>query len=134
MDNFFGTWAATSVENDDAFFDIFDLKEEIRQYLRSSEMKNILQKDGDNAIISKMEVGGKGREVKITLGEEFEDTAPSGDPYKATVTWEDGKFMGKMKFPKQEVEALMERRIDGEVMIVTITANGKQMIQKFKRE
>ena len=30
----------------------------------------------------KMEMGGKGRDVKLKLGEEFEDIGPSGDAFK----------------------------------------------------
>ena len=53
----------------------------MREHMKNSPVYHHLRQEGDFWFI-KMEIGGKGKETKIKLGEEFEDVAPTGDTYK----------------------------------------------------
>merc|ERR1712192_313935 len=116
---------------------ILDVNMLLRKAACASTPKMDVSEDGGVWTI-KTSTTLKTMELKIKLGEQFDETTPDGREVTAVVTFEDGKIVTVQKAKKEGQKSTKSvREMNGpDEMVYTMTVDGNddlKCVQKFKR-
>lgn len=116
-----GKWIVEKAENVEAYLKELGCCVFQRKCLARHKGCMCISVQGDDITIE-MECSSRKEVVTFKLGETYEIRA--GKPSKATSTWEDGALVTRMTRLDGSKHQLIERRREGEFLIMTMTTNG----------
>ncbi|VDI46749.1 Hypothetical predicted protein [Mytilus galloprovincialis] len=129
-----GTWILVKNENLDDYLKEIGVNFVLRKIAAAASSTMIISVEGDQVrIITK---GPKDSDHSFKLGEEVESNDPQDNPMKATVNWEDGKLITTAK-PTEGSKAKatrVERRIEGDQLIMDVSVNAVMMRRIWKKK